>query len=113
MKHLKKFENFILPDHTESDDQDFIDYTKKMRSARSHDNELDNMEEVETDEIDDDFSEEDENLNEKKKSTKKKAEDCDEGDEDCEPVSKGLSAKQKKLPLALQKSILKRKSKNK
>lgn len=110
MKHLKKFEHFILPDHTESDDQDYIDYTKKMRSSKVKDDELD-MDEVEADdELDDNFSEEDHGLNERRKASKKKSEDCEEGDEDCEPKG-GLSAKQKKLPLALQKSILRRKSK--
>lgn len=112
MKHLKKFENFILPDHTETDDQDFIDYTKKMRASQSQDDELDDMDEVEVDDdMSDEFSELDHDLNEKKKNSKKKAEDCEEGDEDCAPISKGLTAKQKKLPLALQKSILKRRKK--
>lgn len=111
MKHLKKFENFILPDHTETDDQDFIDYTKKMKASQSHDDDHD-MDEVEVDDdMSNEFSEMDHDLNEKKKNSKKKAEECEEGDEDCEPVSKGLTAKQKKLPLALQKSILKRKKK--
>lgn len=108
MKHLKKFENFILPDHTETDDQDFIDYTKKMRAAKSQDDE--DMDEVEADDdLSDEFSDIDDDLNERKKNSKKKAEECEEGDEDCAPVSKGLTAKQKKLPLALQKAILKRK----
>jgi hypothetical protein len=31
MKHLKKFENFYLSPDVESDEQEFIDYSKKMR----------------------------------------------------------------------------------
>jgi len=33
MKHLKKFENFYLSPDVDSDEQEFIDYSKKLRSA--------------------------------------------------------------------------------
>jgi len=33
MKHLKKFENFYLSPDVDSDEQEFIDYAKKMRSG--------------------------------------------------------------------------------
>lgn len=35
MKHLKKFENFYLSPDVDSDEQEFIDYSKKLRSASS------------------------------------------------------------------------------
>jgi hypothetical protein len=33
MKHLKKFENFYLSPDVDSDEQEFIDYSKKLRSS--------------------------------------------------------------------------------
>jgi hypothetical protein len=33
MKHLKKFENFYLSPDVDSDEQEFIDYSKKLRST--------------------------------------------------------------------------------
>jgi hypothetical protein len=35
MKHLKKFENFYLSPDVDSDEQEFIDYSKKLRSTSS------------------------------------------------------------------------------
>jgi len=34
MKHLKKFENFYLSPDVDSDEQDYLDYAKKMREVR-------------------------------------------------------------------------------
>jgi hypothetical protein len=34
MKHLKKFENFYLSPDVDSDEQDYLDYAKKMREVK-------------------------------------------------------------------------------
>ena len=34
MKHLKKFENFYLAPDVDSDEQDYLDYAKKMREVK-------------------------------------------------------------------------------
>jgi len=41
MKHIKKFENFYLSPDVDSDEQEFIDYSKKMREVRPNDDDDD------------------------------------------------------------------------
>ena len=50
MKHLKKFENFYLSPDVDSDEQEFIDYSKKLRSS-SNEIESDSDEDIMPDEI--------------------------------------------------------------
>ena len=50
MKHLKKFENFYLSPDVDSDEQEFIDYSKKLRSS-SNEIESDSDEYIMPDEI--------------------------------------------------------------
>lgn len=50
MKHLKKFENFYLSPDVDSDEQEFIDYSKKLRS-KSNEIEFDSDEDMYDDEI--------------------------------------------------------------
>lgn len=37
MKHLKRFENFYLSPDVDSDEQEFLDYSKKMREVKPND----------------------------------------------------------------------------
>lgn len=37
MKHLKRFENFYLSPDVDSDEQEFLDYSKKMREVNPND----------------------------------------------------------------------------
>lgn len=52
MKHLKRFENFYLSPDVDSDEQEFLDYSKKMREVKPNDSECetcdddDNMDKV-------------------------------------------------------------------
>ena len=114
MKHLKKFENFYLnddhlEDDVELDDQRYLDRIKKKKQEDDCDPDLEDCEE------DGEFKDrnwgDDESgmgssdprtypLREKKKISK-------------EEDNSGLTAKQKKLPKALQDSILRRMKKKK
>lgn len=113
MKHLKKFENFYLndndiPESEESDEQSYLDRVRKMKEVSPSDD----CDDSDGDGFCDDSEEEvevsprrrtwgDEVLEEKKKTKEEKK----------EIKPKGLSAKQKKLPKALQAAILKRMNK--
>ena len=58
MKHLKKFENFYLSPDVDSDEQEFIDYSKKLRSASNEiESDFDSDEEL-SDIMPDEFSSE-------------------------------------------------------
>lgn len=112
MKHLKKFENFYLndndiPESEEADEQSYLDRVRKMKEV-SPDDDCDDLDgDGLCDDLDGDEKEVsprrtwgDEIIEEKKK-VKKEVEEKDN-------KPKGLSAKQKKLPKALQAAILKR-----
>ncbi len=104
MNHLKKFENFYVDNDTsmESDEQEYLDQLKKSRSRKEEEEE----EEEDCDSCDIDSPRKkvwgDEVVEGKKTKDKKKKEDKKE-----EEVT-GLTPKQKKLPIGLQKAILKR-----
>jgi hypothetical protein len=95
MKHLKRFENFDLGRFSEadSDEQEWLDHVKDI-----NDDEMD----FELEDEEDSLEDEEENMEEEREMRRKVW-----GDE----VVEGLSAKQKKLPKALQDAILKRKGK--
>ncbi len=127
LKYLKKFENFYLNDNDipeeeeediednildddmeEMDDQRYLDRVKKM-SEVSPDDDCESCDHDDNDDVKDPIVRRrvwGDEVMERKKASKKKEEK--EKEEDDSPKSKGLSAKQKKLPKALQAAILKR-----
>lgn len=51
MKHLKKFENFYLSPDVDSDEQEFLDYSRNLRNMKPSENEEEFCEPCEDDEI--------------------------------------------------------------
>lgn len=94
MKHLKKFENFYLNDENleQNPDMDLEDDNRDEFQGLVDDEECEPCD-SEEEEIEEPKNWGDESLEEKKSS---------------KDVNSGLTAKQKKLPPALQKAILKR-----
>lgn len=107
MIHLKKFETFYVNDDSsiDTDEQEYLNKVKKSRSKREVEEEVEENDECETceDKPKKKKTWGDEVIDESKKSNTKKPEKEKE-----EKEVTGLSPKQKKLPLGLQKAILKR-----
>jgi len=116
LKYLKKFENFYLNDNDipEEDDRNIEDGIldgdmEEMDEVSPDDDDCDSCDHDidDTDDTDDTARRRvwgDEVIEERKRSPKKEKKE----EEEDAPKSKGLSAKQKKLPKALQAAILKR-----
>jgi hypothetical protein len=109
MKHLKKFENFYLNDQNMENDPegDLEDIDRDEFQGLVSDEE--DCEPCNDDDEEDDrvWGDEYERPLEEKKSSKV-PKDKDKVSKDKEDSDSGLTAKQKKLPPALQKAILKR-----
>jgi hypothetical protein len=113
MKHLKKFENFYLNDmESEQSGEQSQDIYSDEYDLREKEMEEDDCETCDHEEEEEAKVWGDEAI-EEKKSTKFKKKEVKKDDKkgDDEKEVKGLTAKQKKLPIGLQRAILKNKKK--